>query len=222
MPFIPKGIIPAMITPLTGTYAINESAIRKLVEYLIGGGVHGIFVVGTTGEFYALSNEEYRDVLTITKEQVAGRVPVYAGASHITTLGCINLAHIAEDVGVDALSVLTPMFISPTQDQVYEHYRNIAEESDLPIILYNNKPKTHVDITPATVVKLASIHNIIGIKDSTGDMTNTGEYLRLTKGMDFHVLMGRDTMIHAARLLWGRGLYCILCKCCPAYMRRYI
>jgi len=205
MGFELKGVLPAMITPLTKKGAVNEKALRKLIEFLIKGGVHGIFAIGTTGEFYCLSDEEYRMILEVTKDQVKGRVPVYAGANHITTRGCIRLAEIAEDVGVDALSVLTPMFISPNQDQLVKHYKTIAASTKLPIILYNNLPKTGVTITPATVAKLADVKNIVGIKDSTGDMTNTAEYIRLTKGKNFKVMIGRDTLIHACLCYGGAG-----------------
>jgi 4-hydroxy-tetrahydrodipicolinate synthase len=176
-----------------------------LIQYLLNGGVHGIFAIGTTGEFYALSEEEYRDVLVLTKEEVKGRVPVYAGANHITTRGSIRLAQIAEDVGVDALSVLTPMFISPNQEQLVKHYTEIAKSTKLPIILYNNLPKTGVTITAPTAMKLADIPNIVGIKDSTGDMTLTAEYIRLTRGKNFHVMIGRDTLIHACLCYGGTG-----------------
>jgi 4-hydroxy-tetrahydrodipicolinate synthase len=194
-----------MITPLTKEGTVNEKALRKLIDFLIAGGVHGIFAIGTTGEFYALSDDEYRAVLEITKDQVAGRVPVYAGANHITTRGSVKLAGIAEEVGVDALSVLTPMFISPNQDQLYTHFKTVAEAVELPIILYNNLPKTGVTITAPTVVKLADIKNIVGVKDSTGDMTLTAEYIRLTRGKDFHVMIGRDTLIHACLCYGGAG-----------------
>jgi len=205
MSFELKGVLPAMITPLTKKGTVNEKALRKLIEFLIKGGVHGIFAIGTTGEFYCLSDEEYRMILEVTKDQVKGRVPVYAGANHITTRGCIRLAEIAEDVGVDALSVLTPMFISPNQDQLIKHYKTIAASTKLSIILYNNQPKTGVTITPATVAKLADVKNIVGIKDSTGDMTNTAEYIRLTKGKKFKVMIGRDTLIHACLCYGGAG-----------------
>lgn len=192
-----KGVIPPIVTPLTKDYKLNEKALRKMINHLISNGIHGLFPAGTTGEFYGLTNEEYRELLEITLDEAKGRVPVYGGVNHITTRGAIKLAEIAQDVGVDALSILTPMFISPTQEDVYRHYKNIAESTDLPIILYNNKPKTGVDITPNTVRKLADIKNIVAVKDSTGDMTNTEEYLRLTRDKDFSVLMGRDTMIYA-------------------------
>lgn len=192
-----KGVIPPIVTPLTENYKLNEKALRKMINHLINNGIHGLFPAGTTGEFYGLTNEEYKELLEITLDEAKGRVPVYGGVNHITTRGAIKLAEIAQDVGVDALSILTPMFISPTQEDVYRHYKNIAESTDLPIILYNNKPKTGVDIKPNTVRRLADIKNIVAVKDSTGDMTNTEEYLRLTRDKNFSVLIGRDTMIYA-------------------------
>ena len=196
--FKPYGIIPPVVTPFTDDGKFNEKAFRKIVNHLIGSGVHGIFPLGTTGEFYAFDKDEIRYIFEATKDEVRGRVPIYAGASHITTRGVIERVHIAQDVGFDAVSVLTPMFVSQTQDELYEYYKTIAENTDLPVIMYNNKPKTNVTIEPRTVSRLAEIDNIIGIKDSTGDFTNSAEYLRLTKDNDkFSVLIGRDTLIYA-------------------------
>ena len=132
-------------------------------------------------------------------------MPVYAGATHITTRETVAQAKIAAEAGVDAISVLTTMFVSQTQEEVYQFYKTVAENTELPIIIYNNKPKTNVTVAPATAARLAEIDNIVGIKDSTGDFTNTCEYLRLTKGMDFHVLMGRDTLIFAALCCGAAG-----------------
>ena len=150
MSFKPNGVLPAMITPMGDSGKPCEKKLRNLIRYLLDNGVHGIFAMGTTGEFYAVSNEEYKEVLEITIDEVKGRVPVYAGANHITTRGSIQLAQIAEQAGVDALSVLTPMFISPNQEQIYDHFATIAKSTSLPILLYNNKPKTHVDIKVKT------------------------------------------------------------------------
>ena len=188
MSFFPTGILPAMITPMTKDYKVNIPALRKLIDFLIDGGVHGIFAIGTTGEFYALSNDEYREVLEVTVEHVAGRVPVYAGANAIGTRQSIELAKIASEVGgIDALSVLTPYFISLTQNELYDHFKAIAQSTDMNIILYDNAPKTHLTIKPATVARLADISNIVGIKDSTGDLTNTADILNRTTraGKDF-------------------------------------
>lgn len=205
MSFMPKGIIPALVTPLTKDQKLNDKALRKLLNYTIEGGVHGVFVVGTTGEFYGLTPEEKREVFQVTMDEVNGRVPVYAGTGAITTKESVQITQIAEECGVDAVSVLTPMFISPNQKELYQHFKTIAENTSLPVILYNNLPKTGVTITPATVAKLAEINNIVGVKDSTGDMTLTGEYIRSTQGMVFSVLMGRDTMIHAALCYGATG-----------------
>lgn len=198
MSFNPKGIVVPIVTPLTPDGKFNEAAYRSLIDYLADNGIHGVFPFGTTGEFYAFDQGFYDNVLEVTKDAVRGRMDIYAGANHITTQGAAKIAKAVERIGgIDALSVLTPMFVSQTQQEVYEYYREIAAETSLPIIIYNNKPKTNVTVEPATVAKLAEIDNIIGVKDSTGDFTNTEEYLRLTRGTGFHVMLGRDTLILA-------------------------
>ena len=203
---IPRGIIPPMITPIKEIGEVNYTVLRQLTNHLIEQGVHGLFPLGTTGEFYAFDECTYRKILETVMDETAGRVPVYAGANNITTRGVSRLIRICEEVGVDAVSVLTPMFISQTQEEVYAYFTEIAANTHLPIIMYNNKPKTNVTIEPDTVAKLARIDNIIAIKDSTGDMTTTAEYIRLTKeNPGFHVLMGRDTLIYAALCYGASG-----------------
>ena len=206
MSFKPFGIIPPIITPFTADGRVDFPMLRKMVNFLVENGVHGVFPLGTTGEFYAVTNDVAREIFLTVKDEVRGRVPVYAGANHITTRGAVELVKICEEVGVDAVSVLTPMFISQTQDELYNYFKTIAASTNLPIILYNNAPKTNVTITPATVAKLSEIDNIVGVKDSTGDLTNTAEYIRLTRGNpDFHVLMGRDTLIYGALCYGAAG-----------------
>jgi 4-hydroxy-tetrahydrodipicolinate synthase len=198
MSFKPQGIVVPIVTPVDQEGRLNEKAYRKLVDYLVDNGIHGVFPFGTTGEFYAYDQGFYNELLALTKEAVAGRMKIYAGANNITTRGAIKIAQAVEKVGgIDALSVLTPMFVSQTQEEVYTYYKAIAAETSLPIIIYNNKPKTNVGVDPATIARLAEIDNIVAAKDSTGDMTNAEEYIRLTRGMDFSVMMGRDTLILA-------------------------
>lgn len=202
----PEGIIPAVITPLTREGKFNEKAMRKLLNHLIDGGVHGLFVVGTTGEFYGLDPEEKREVYMTAVDEVKGRVPVYAGTNGITTRETVMLTQLAEECMVDAISVLTPMFIAPAQAQLIRHYTTIAENTSLPVILYNNPPKTSVNLAPETVAELAEFPNIAGIKDSSGDMTVTAEYIRLTQYNDnFSVLTGRDTLIYGALCYGATG-----------------
>lgn len=204
--FKPKGIIPAVITPLTSDSRFNEKAMRELLNYLIDGGVHGLFVVGTTGEFYGLTPDEKREIYMVAMDEVRGRVPVYAGTNGITTRETVMLTQIAEDCGVDAVSILSPMFVSPSQDQLIRHYKTIAENTKLPVVLYNNPPKTSVNLTPSTVARLAELGNIVGIKDSSGDLTLSAEYIRLTRqNEDFSVLMGRDTLIYGGLCYGATG-----------------
>lgn len=198
MAFMPHGIIVPVVTPVDENEEFNEKVYRKLLAFWSENGVHGVFPFGTTGEFYGFSDDTYRRMLDVTMENRAG-MAVYAGTNHITPKGVLKLARIAERAGVDALSVLTPMFVSQTQEELYWFYKTVAEGTPLPIIIYNNRPKTNVHVLPETVARLAEIPNIIAIKDSTGDMTNAEEYIRLTRERsDFCVLMGRDTMIYAA------------------------
>lgn len=204
--FMPKGIVIPVVTPLTEDGKFNEPVYRQLLDYFVDNGVHGVFPFGTTGEFYAFDNGFYRNVLEVTKDHVGGKMDIYAGANHITTRGTIEIAKMVAEVGVDALSVLTPMFVSQTQDEVYKFYAAIADAVDLPIVVYNNKPKTNVTVEPATMAKLAKIPNIIAAKDSTGDFTNSEEYIRLTRdNPDFCVLMGRDTLIYGALCYGAAG-----------------
>jgi 4-hydroxy-tetrahydrodipicolinate synthase len=204
--FKPFGIIPPVITPFTDDGSFNETAYRTMISHLIDSGVHGIFPLGTTGEFYAFEKDEVKRILSVAKDEVHGRVPIYAGTNHITTRGTIELVHIAEDLEYDAVSVLTPMFVSQTQTELYEFYKTVASNTRMPVIMYNNKPKTNVTIEPSTAARLSEIDNIIGVKDSTGDFTNSAEYLRLTKGNDhFSVLIGRDTLIYAGLCYGASG-----------------
>ena len=206
MKFTPRGIVVPIVTPLTAEGKFDEKAYRGLIEYLAENGIHGVFPFGTTGEFYAFDQGFYNHLLEVTKDAVAGRMQIYAGANHITTKGAAAIAKEVEKIGgIDALSVLTPMFVSQTQEEVYTYYKEIAAETSLPIIIYNNKPKTNVTVEPATVAKLAEIDNIVAAKDSTGDMTNAEEYIRLTRGMEFSVMMGRDTLILAGLVYGATG-----------------
>ena len=197
--FKPHGIVIPVVTPFDDNGNFKEDEYKKLLQYFIDNGIHGVFPFGTSGEFYAFDNGFYRHVLEVTCEYARGKMDIYAGANHITPKGAIELAKIAEDVKVDALSVLTPMFVSQTQAEVEAYYRKVADATSLPIVIYNNKPKTNVTVAPETIQKLAKVKNIIAVKDSTGDMTNSEEYIRLTRdNPEFCVLMGRDTLIYAA------------------------
>ena len=209
MAFAPKGIIPAMVTPIDAVGRINESAVRELTNHLIDGGVHGLFPVGSQGEFFALTFEQKKETIRIVVDETRGRVPVYAGTGAVTTREAIETTKMAQDWGASAVSVITPYFLVPSQKELIAHYTAIAKACpDLPILLYSNPERTQVPFPTATVLELAAVDNIVGIKDSSGDMSLTGEYIRLTRGMNFHVLMGRDTLIYAALCYGAAGSIC--------------
>ncbi len=204
MSFTARGIIPAMVTPFDRQGKVSEDSLRKLIDYLMEGRVHGLFPVGSQGEFYALEKEEKKKIMEIVLDQVKGKVPVYAGTGAITTKETITLTKMAEDIGVDAASIITPFFISPTQNELYEHYLAIAKSTNLPLLLYNNPARSGVSLSADLVVRLSKVDNIVGIKDSSGDMSLTAEYIRRTSN-DFSVLAGRDTLIYGTLLYGGKG-----------------
>jgi len=199
-----KGIIPAMVTPLDRNEEIDEAGIRGIINYLIDSGVHGIFVCGSQGESYALTEDEKKRVIEISVDEVNGRVPVYAGTGAVTTKMTIELSRYAVDVGADAVTIVTPYFIKPSQDELYMHYKRIAESVDSPILIYNNPGRTNVNLEAETVKKLAEIDNIVGIKDSSGDLTLTAQYIMKCPD-EFAVLAGRDSLILATLLYGGKG-----------------
>lgn len=211
----PYGIIPAMVTPLTKNDELNEASLRRLTNFLIENGVHGVFVTGSQGEFWAFSAEEKKRAWEIVVEETHGRVPVYAGTAAITTREAIALTQTAEKVGVDAVSVLTPFFVNPSPDELYEHYRAIAAATRLPVLLYTNPDRTNVKISAALLSRLAKIDNIVGIKDSSGDLTLTTEYLANVPE-NFSIVMGRDTLIFAGLMHGAKGAIAATANVVPA------
>lgn len=211
----PYGIIPAMVTPLTEGEELNLPALRRLTDYLIEGGCHALFATGSQGEFWAFSAEEKQRVWETVVEAAAGRVPVYAGTAAVTTREAIALTRLAERAGADAVSVLTPFFISPNESQLSDHYRAVADATGLPVLLYGNPARTGIRLSIDLVARLAEVENIVGIKDSTGDLELTSEYIR-TVPESFSVLMGRDTLIYAALLSGAKGAIAATGNVCPA------
>jgi len=200
----PSGIIPAMVTPLTADEEINEKGLRRLTNHLIDGKVHGVFAVGSQGEFWALSHDEKRRVWETVVDETRGRVPVYAGTVGVTTRETIELTRLAEKAGVDAVSILTPYFINPNDDQMFDHFKAVAESTSLPILVYTNPARTNLKISPGLLARLAQVKGIVGIKDSSGDLELTAEYIRVVPP-GFSVLMGRDTLIYASLSYGTKG-----------------
>jgi 4-hydroxy-tetrahydrodipicolinate synthase len=204
-PLAPWGVIPALVTPLDEHGTLIESGLREVIDFTLAGGVHGLFILGSSGEFYGLTDDQKQRVIEITVEHTAGRVPVYCGASGVTTRDCVKAAHLAQSIGgISALSVLTPYFLTPTQGELVEHFTQIARCTDLPLMLYGNPARTGMPITVDTCRQLSKVDGIIGIKDSSGDMTLMLNYLRVTDPA-FTVLCGSDTMIYAGLCHGAKG-----------------
>jgi 4-hydroxy-tetrahydrodipicolinate synthase len=199
------GIIPPVATPMKPNEDLDIPRLKWFLDHLIHNGVHGIFVLGTNSEFYALDEREKQEVIATAVAHVNKRVPVYAGTGAETTREVIRLTKMAEREGADGVSIITPYFVLPSQQEIYDHYRRIAEQTALPVILYNN-PGTcgGVKIDVETVGRLAEIPNILAVKDSSGDLQNTVEFIRVVPER-FSVLMGRDTLIFPALMFGARG-----------------
>lgn len=200
----PHGIIPAMVTPITGDDSIDVAGLRRLSRHLIDGGCHGLFAIGSQGEFWAFSAQEKEVVWRTVVEEVAGELPVYAGSAAVTTREAVALTELADRCGADAVSVLTPFFISPTDQELFDHYRAIAEATSLPVLLYANPARTGVQLSVDLVARLAELDNIVGIKDSSGNLGLTSAYIHATP-QDFSVLMGNDALILAGLVYGTRG-----------------
>lgn len=183
-----------MVTPLSEN-GIDEAATRKLVNKLINDGVHGLFILGTNGEFYALSEEEKLTLVKIVVDEAAGRVPIFAGSGGISTEAVIQLTNQFGELGVDAVSIITPYLIKISGGELIQHYQTIAANTNLPIILYNIPANTKISISEQVFKELIKIPRIVGIKDSSGQLENIQMYLDLNDRADFSVLVGSDSLI---------------------------
>ena len=203
-----KGIIPPIITPMNDDESINVAELRAQVNRQIEGGVHAIFCFGTNGEGYILNGKEKELVLRTVIEETNGRIPVYAGTGCISTKETIEQSKMAQSLGADVLSIITPSFAAASQNELYEHYKAVAEAVDMPIVLYNIPARTGNALAPATVAKLAQIDNIVGAKDSSGNFTNILAYIdagKSKKNGTFSTLSGNDQLIVWNLLAGGTG-----------------
>jgi 4-hydroxy-tetrahydrodipicolinate synthase len=165
-----KGSIPALVTPFKGG-AVDETAYQSLIEWQIEEGTDGIVTCGTTGESATLHPEEQFRVTQLCVESVAGRIPVMAGGGSNSTEKTIELTKGAKKAGADAALVVTPYYNKPSQEGVYQHFKAVNDAVDIPIIVYNIPSRSVVDITVETMTRLASLPNVVGVKDSTNDLT---------------------------------------------------
>lgn len=212
-----KGVIVPILTPIDGEERIDEAKLRDQVDYVIQGGVLGILAFGSNGEFYMVEEDEMERGLRIMLDQAAGRVPVYFGIGAISTKKCCRLAKMAAAAGAAGISVLQPMFLKPTYAELYSHFKTIAQAvPDTPVLLYNNPGRVGYTLSAGLVEELArTVPNIVGMKDTSGDITQTAEFIRRTRDIGFRVFGGKDTLLYASLCHGAVGGVCTAANFMP-------
>jgi 4-hydroxy-tetrahydrodipicolinate synthase len=208
-----KGSITALITPFRNGL-LDEAAFRRLVDWQIAEGTHGLVPVGTTGESPTLSHTEHKRVVELCVETAAGRVPVIAGAGSNSTAEAVEFTRFAKEVGADAVLSVTPYYNKPTQEGVYRHFAAIAEAADIPIILYNIPARSIVEISVETMVRLAEIPNIVGVKDATANLLRASRDRGALPG-SFIQLSGEDGTALGFNAHGGRGCISVTSNVAP-------
>ena len=212
-----KGVVVPILTVIDAEERIDEAGMRDQVEYVIRGGVSGILAFGSNGEFYVVEEDEMQRGLQIMVDQAAGRVPVYFGIGAISTKKCVRLAKMAAANGAAAVSVLQPMFLKPTEEELFRHFQTIAQAvPETPVLLYNNPGRVGYTLSGNLVERLAhQVPNIVGMKDTSGDMTQTGEFIRRTRDVGFKVFGGKDTLLYASLCHGAVGGVCTAANFMP-------
>ncbi len=212
-----KGVVVPILTPIDENEMIDEARLRDQVDYVIEGGVLGILAFGSNGEFYMVEEDEMERGLKIMLDQAAGRVPVYFGIGAISTKKCCRLAKMAVEAGAAGISVLQPMFLKPTEAELYDHFKTIAESvPETPMLLYNNPGRVGYTMSAGLVERLAhEVPNIVGMKDTSGDITQTSEFIRRTRDVNFKVFGGKDTLLYASLCHGAVGGVCTAANFMP-------
>lgn len=212
-----KGVVVPILTPIDENEMIDEKKLREQVDYVIEGGVLGILAFGSNGEFYVIEEDEMERGLKIMVDQAAGRVPVYFGIGAISTKKCVRLAKMAVANGAAGISILQPMFLKPTETELFLHFKTIAESvPETPVLLYNNPGRVGYTMSGNLVDRLAhEVENIVGMKDTSGDITQTAEFIRRTRDVNFKVFGGKDTLLYASMCHGAVGGVCTAANFMP-------
>ena len=205
-----KGVIVPIITPIDKEERIDEVRMRRQVDFVIDGGLDGILAFGSNGEFYQVEEDEMERGLQIMIDQAAGRVPVYFGIGAINTKKCVRLAKMAAKYEIGGISVLQPMFLKPTEAELFAHFKAIADAvPDTPVLIYNNPGRVGYTLSAGLVERMAHmIPNIVGMKDTSGDMTQTEEFIRRNRDIGFKVFGGKDTLLYVSLCCGAVGGVC--------------
>lgn len=205
-----KGVIVPIITTIDEDEKFDEAKMRAQVDYVIDGGLQGILAFGSNGEFYQIEEDEMERGFQIIVDQAAGRVPVYFGIGAINTKKCVRLAKMAVKNGAKGVSILQPMFLKPNFNELFLHFKTIAEAvPETPVLLYNNPGRVGYTLGADLVEKLAhEVDNIVGMKDTSGDITQTEEFIRRNRDVGFKVFGGKDTLLYASLCIGAVGGVC--------------
>ncbi len=209
-----EGCWTALVTPFSKTGAVDEAALRRLVDAQLRGGVSGLVPCGSTGEAATLNHDEYRRVIELTLLESQGRAPVVAGVSSNATWKAVELARECETLGVDGLLVLAPYYNKPTQEGLFEHFRAVARSTTLPIVVYNIPGRTAVNIQPATLARIAkACPNVVAVKEAAGSLDQVSEILTLAPGLA--VLSGDDSLTLPMLSVGARGVVSVVSNIAP-------
>lgn len=198
-------VVTAMVTPMDDSLAVNYEQAKKVANYLIENGSDALVVAGTTGESPTLTKEEKLRLFQVVVEEVGGKVPVIAGTGSNNTAETIKFSKEAEKLGVDALMLVAPYYNKPNQEALYQHFKAIAQEISLPIMLYNVPGRTGINILPGTVARLAEIENIVAMKEASGNLDQISELKRLVNH-DFSIYSGDDSLTLPILAVGGCGI----------------
>lgn len=212
-----QGSIVAIVTPMHEDGSLDIPTLKKLIDWHVAEGTDGIVIVGTTGESPTVSVEEHCELIKVAVDQVAGRIPVIAGTGGNSTTEAIELTAYAKSVGADASLQVVPYYNRPTQEGMYQHFCRIAEAVDLPVILYNVPGRTVADMSNETIVRLATVPGIVGVKDATGNLARGTELLRSVPA-SFAVYSGDDATAMALMFCGGRGNISVTANVAPRAM----
>ena|SRR3989338_28420 len=219
-----KGAMVALVTPFSAkggsasggkNLVVDEKKLKEIVEFQIKNGTSAIVPCGTTGESATLSYEEHERVIELVIKTVNKRVPVIAGTGSNNTIEAIMLTAHAKSAGADASLQVTPYYNKPTQEGIYRHFKSIAEEIDLPVIIYNIASRTGVNITPETMARLSKVKNIVGVKESSGNLEQMS-LIRALCGEDFDLISGDDALTLPLLAIGGTGVISVVSNIVPA------
>lgn len=210
-----------MITPFDENYELDEEGLRENIRSQIEGGIDRIVPVGTTGECATLSHEEHKRVVEIAIDTAGGEVPVIAGTGSNSTREALRLTRHAAEAGADAAMLVTPYYNKPTQRGLYEHYKKIAQEVDIPQIIYNVPSRTGRNIDPETLVSLSEFENIVGVKEAIGDLQQI-MYLVENTGEDFNILSGDDHLTLPMLSLGAVGVISVASNIVPGEISKLV